>query len=389
MKYGAIILFVLNIVLLTLQPKQVTTSQAPDLSAIIEAHDDPQFKSTLAMLLKHIRQTKDESGFVFLGDFLLRYGFCEEALPFYQEATRLDPNNYDAAIGTAVCLDQLGYLDAAINAYDVAIERADEAYYITEARQRQGELLMRLGRITEAQAIFEDMSYAPALVDLCRIYVFQKEYDKAKHCFDLLLESDPDNRSLEVYQLNALSSRHFGSYFRNINPTRQRELIYSENIAFEVRKKLAERSFGLRAHQLYKNHLNQLPIIEQDTVFFTEQELIAASRDPVHQAAGKALFAKATCIVCHGPDGAGITGPNLRDDFWIIRPVSASSIFITIRDGRANNTMPGFSQVLSPGQIRDLTAYVLHLHHTAERDDNGHSRGKDPQGIRQLLNTRP
>lgn len=48
----------------------------------------------------------------------------------------------------------------------------------------------------------------------------------------------------------------------------------------------------------------------------SEQELAAMAEDPAFVQAGAATFA-VRCASCHGPDGGGLVGPNLTDDFSI------------------------------------------------------------------------
>jgi mono/diheme cytochrome c family protein len=67
--------------------------------------------------------------------------------------------------------------------------------------------------------------------------------------------------------------------------------------------------------------------------------------------AGQRVFEQ-TCVICHGEDGTGGHGGGA--------PLDRSNDFVavaaTIRDGR--NSMPAFSTLLTPAQIRDVAAFV-------------------------------
>ena len=68
------------------------------------------------------------------------------------------------------------------------------------------------------------------------------------------------------------------------------------------------------------------------------------------------------CAACHGADGKGnkaLGAPNLTDDVWLYGS-SEASIVQTILNGR-NNRMPAQEHVLTPEQIRLLTAWVWGL----------------------------
>lgn len=68
------------------------------------------------------------------------------------------------------------------------------------------------------------------------------------------------------------------------------------------------------------------------------------------------------CAACHGVDGKGnqmLGAPNLTDDVWL-HGGSFEMIKRTVRDGRMGQ-MPAHENLLSEGQIRLVTAYVLSL----------------------------
>jgi ubiquinol-cytochrome c reductase cytochrome c subunit len=64
---------------------------------------------------------------------------------------------------------------------------------------------------------------------------------------------------------------------------------------------------------------------------------------------GATLYEK-KCLVCHGPQGKGTTGPSLQSIH------DANQVTQMIRVGKGN--MPSFAQQLSPKEIQAIAAYV-------------------------------
>ena len=88
------------------------------------------------------------------------------------------------------------------------------------------------------------------------------------------------------------------------------------------------------------------------------RSLSGLAHDQIKVVAGKREYMN-NCAACHGPEGKGskeIGAPNLTDGVWLYSS-SENSIVQTILNGR-NNRMPAQEHVLSPDQIRMLTAYV-------------------------------
>ncbi len=91
------------------------------------------------------------------------------------------------------------------------------------------------------------------------------------------------------------------------------------------------------------------------------RSLSGLAADPIKAARGKAPF-RATCAACHGVDGTGNTllgAPNLSDKIWLYGS-SEATIIESILKGRSNE-MPAHDTILTPDQIRMLTAYVWGL----------------------------
>lgn len=85
------------------------------------------------------------------------------------------------------------------------------------------------------------------------------------------------------------------------------------------------------------------------------------AHDQIRVISGKREYLN-NCAACHGADGKGnkaLGAPNLTDDVWLYGS-SEATIVNTILNGR-NNRMPAQEHVLTPEQIRLLSAWVWGL----------------------------
>ena len=98
---------------------------------------------------------------------------------------------------------------------------------------------------------------------------------------------------------------------------------------------------------------------------------LVSNKDAVHE--GQEVFTK-NCVACHGPDGGGLIGPNLTDNYWI-HGASIDSIYVTIANGVLDKGMPPWSKVLKPQDVLLVTAYVSTLRGTTP------AKPKAPQGV--------
>jgi cytochrome c oxidase cbb3-type subunit 3 len=88
--------------------------------------------------------------------------------------------------------------------------------------------------------------------------------------------------------------------------------------------------------------------------------LSGSAHDAVKAELGKPKFA--TCAACHGAEGKGnpaLGAPNLTDKVWLYGG-SLATVVETINKGRSNQ-MPAFKDLLAPGKIQVLAAYVWSL----------------------------
>lgn len=88
-------------------------------------------------------------------------------------------------------------------------------------------------------------------------------------------------------------------------------------------------------------------------------QLLAMASDASVTTAGHQVYAS-YCAACHGPDGGGLIGPNLADNFWI-HGGTPDAIYKTIAEGVLAKGMPPWEKSLKPEQMNEVTAYVLSL----------------------------
>jgi cytochrome c oxidase cbb3-type subunit III len=94
--------------------------------------------------------------------------------------------------------------------------------------------------------------------------------------------------------------------------------------------------------------------------------------DPAAVEAGATIFA-ANCLPCHGPQGGGLIGPNLTDDYWI-HGANHTDLFNVITNGVVEKGMTPWGNILTPEQRAQVIAFVRSLHGTNP------AGAKEPQG---------
>jgi cytochrome c oxidase cbb3-type subunit 3 len=86
---------------------------------------------------------------------------------------------------------------------------------------------------------------------------------------------------------------------------------------------------------------------------------------------GQSIY-QGNCAACHGPTGAGLTGPNLTDDRYVhVRKIG--DLVDVVAKGRNNGAMPAWENRLQPKEIAVLASYLASL-----RGKN--VAGREPQG---------
>lgn len=95
--------------------------------------------------------------------------------------------------------------------------------------------------------------------------------------------------------------------------------------------------------------------------------------DPSQAPAGKSIF-MANCAACHGNSGEGTIGPNLTDRSWL-HGGEIKDIFKTVKYGVPEKGMVPWEQTLTPGQIAEVSNYILTLRDTKPANP------KAPEGV--------
>ena len=89
---------------------------------------------------------------------------------------------------------------------------------------------------------------------------------------------------------------------------------------------------------------------------------VQPSSDASVLATGKTIFVN-NCAPCHRPDGGGLVGPNLTDDYWIHGQKFEDNLKI-IWNGVPEKGMVTWKGVLKPDQIHAVGSYIYTLRGT-------------------------
>jgi cytochrome c oxidase cbb3-type subunit 3 len=93
-----------------------------------------------------------------------------------------------------------------------------------------------------------------------------------------------------------------------------------------------------------------------------DENNVTLLKDAADVDAGKKLFI-ASCAACHGPEGQGMVGPNLTDDYWL-HGGKVNEIFSTIKYGVPEKGMKSWKEDFSPKQLAQLTGYIKSIRGT-------------------------
>jgi cytochrome c oxidase cbb3-type subunit III len=89
---------------------------------------------------------------------------------------------------------------------------------------------------------------------------------------------------------------------------------------------------------------------------------LTPSTDPTALTEGRQVFTT-YCAPCHRPDGGGLVGPNLCDDYWIHGSNYVDNVK-TIIEGVPAKGMLTWRGVLKPDQIKAVSSYIYTLRGT-------------------------
>lgn len=96
--------------------------------------------------------------------------------------------------------------------------------------------------------------------------------------------------------------------------------------------------------------------------FESSLDLLKPSADQAVVAEGLRIFT-VSCAPCHRPDGGGLVGPNLCDDYWIHGSNYVDNLK-TIINGVPAKGMITWRGVLKPDQIQSVASYIYTLRGT-------------------------
>ncbi len=86
------------------------------------------------------------------------------------------------------------------------------------------------------------------------------------------------------------------------------------------------------------------------------------SQDQAVLAPGKQTFVR-LCAPCHRPDGGGLVGPNLTDDYWIHGSNFVDNVR-TIWNGVPEKGMITWKNYLKPSEVYEVASYIYTLRGT-------------------------
>lgn len=93
----------------------------------------------------------------------------------------------------------------------------------------------------------------------------------------------------------------------------------------------------------------------------TEEAMLAIFKDTQRREDGHKIFTE-KCATCHGPDGGGLIGPNLTDDYWLHGRGTLVDILHVVSDGVLDKGMPPWKTMLKKEEVQSVVAYVKSLH---------------------------
>jgi cytochrome c oxidase cbb3-type subunit III len=111
----------------------------------------------------------------------------------------------------------------------------------------------------------------------------------------------------------------------------------------------AEEKAAVAKEEYLKKAANNID--ESNVVLLTDADDLAA---------GQKMFIS-NCAPCHGPQGQGVVGPNLTDDYWL-HGGKINEVFKTIKYGVADKGMKAWQEDFSPKQLAQLASFIKSIH---------------------------
>jgi cytochrome c oxidase cbb3-type subunit 3 len=114
----------------------------------------------------------------------------------------------------------------------------------------------------------------------------------------------------------------------------------------------------------YKKEATEGDALKQATIAKFESSIgtLEPSKDAVMLDQGHNIFLT-YCAPCHRPDGGGLVGPNLTDDYWIHGSNFVDNLKVII-NGVPEKGMLTWRGVLKPNEIHAVASYIYTLRGT-------------------------
>jgi cytochrome c oxidase cbb3-type subunit 3 len=87
---------------------------------------------------------------------------------------------------------------------------------------------------------------------------------------------------------------------------------------------------------------------------------LTPSADELVLASGKTTY-NMYCSPCHRPDGGGLVGPNLTDDYWIHGDTYADTVGIIWNGVEEKGMLAWKKQGFKPAQVLEVASYIYTL----------------------------
>lgn len=124
--------------------------------------------------------------------------------------------------------------------------------------------------------------------------------------------------------------------------------------------------WGLSQEQEYEREMARADAARQEWLAQASNAIdennVTVDASPATLAAGAAIFTQ-NCAACHGGSGEGTIGPNLTDEYWI-HGGEIADVFKVVKYGVLDKGMIPWEQSLTPGQIAEVSNYILSLRGT-------------------------
>lgn len=124
--------------------------------------------------------------------------------------------------------------------------------------------------------------------------------------------------------------------------------------------------WGLSQEQEYEREMARAEATRQEWLAQASNAIdesnVTVDASQATLAAGAAIFTQ-NCAACHGGAGEGTIGPNLTDEYWI-HGGEIGDVFRVVKYGVLDKGMVPWEQSLTPGQIAEVSNYILSLRGT-------------------------